>query len=50
VALLENGIQLPDGNGGDENPRLELPERLKRFWISGDEVGEGTKKITIIWK
>jgi seryl-tRNA synthetase len=46
VALLENGVRL--GEKG-EVEGLDLPEALRRFWIGGDDVGEGKEKAKIRW-
>jgi seryl-tRNA synthetase len=47
IALLETGVKL--GQGG-EIEGLELPERLRRFWVGGDEIGQGGKKGLITWR
>lgn len=47
IAILENGVRL-DEKGEIEG--IDLPEVLKRFWIGGEEVGEGQKKGSIGWR
>jgi hypothetical protein len=43
---LENGVRLDD-KGQVEG--IDLPEVLRRFWVGGDEVGQGKNKGEIRW-
>jgi len=43
--LLENGVRLEGG----EVEGVDLPEGLRRFWVGGEEVGEGKRKGAIRW-
>jgi seryl-tRNA synthetase len=45
IALLENGVRLEGG----EVEGVDLPEGLRRFWVGGEEVGEGKRKGAIRW-
>ncbi|WVR04946.1 serine-tRNA ligase [Kwoniella sp. DSM 27419] len=53
VALLENGIRFKDAEGGAEGQGsydgLDLPKALERFWVGGDEVGDGRQRGSIRW-
>ncbi|WWD15665.1 serine-tRNA ligase [Kwoniella shandongensis] len=51
VALLENGLQyeMKEGSKDVVYTGLDLPKALERFWVGGNEVGEGSKKGEIRW-
>ena len=61
IALLENGVRFKNQLGGTEGGEggkgggeaeitgLELPGVLKRFWVGGDEVGDGKERGKIWW-
>ena len=45
MALLENGVRLE----GQDVVGLDLPIALKGFWVGGEEIGEGKRKVKIVW-
>ncbi|KAK8870040.1 serine-tRNA ligase [Kwoniella newhampshirensis] len=50
VALLENGLKYEEIEAGEiVYTGLDLPKALQRFYVGGDEVGQGARKAPIRW-
>ncbi|WWC61444.1 serine-tRNA ligase [Kwoniella dejecticola CBS 10117] len=49
VALIEGGMRFKGGSDAGEYEGIDLPKVLQRFWIGGDQVGEGRKRGLIRW-